>query len=433
MLEHSEKGDGMRKLLLTLAGVLAATVASAATVPYDYPFVNPYDATVLGTPSYYQAILPEDIPVKELSLRVFEDREIPNVFWYQQGLRYSLAPQKAEAPLIFIIAGTGAGHRSSKMQFMERLFYEAGFHVICLPSPTVSNFIVTASESMVPGNLVDDSRDLYRVMGLAWNQVRSRIEVSDFCLTGYSLGATQAAYVAKLDEEKGLFGFKKVLMINPAVSLFNSVSILDTMLVENIPGGPGHFNEFFEKMMKKFSSIYRTMGHVDFSGDFLYEVSKRYPPKEITLAALIGISFRLSSANMVFTTDVMTHAGLVVPANRRLSAYDSLTEYQKVTNRISFNDYFNDLFYPFFHARDPGLTRDALIAQSSLKPIEDYLARSGKIALLTNADDLILAPGELAYLEALFGPRAQIYPTGGHCGNLTHQAVTNHMLEFFRN
>ena len=148
---------------------------------------------------------------------------------------------------------------------------------------------------------------------------------------------------------------------------------------------------------------------------------------------MIGITFRLSSSNMVFTADVMTRAGLVVPASRRFSAYDSLTEYQKVTNRISFNDYFNDLFYPFFQARDPGLTRDALIAQSSLRPIEDYLAGSGKIALLTNADDLILAPGELAYLEALFGPRAQIYPTGGHCGNMTHEAVTNYMLEFFRN
>jgi hypothetical protein len=285
---------------------------------------------------------------------------------------------------------------------------------------------------MVPGNLTDDSRDLYRVMALALNQVKSRIKVSDFYLTGYSLGATQSAYVAHLDEQKGLFGFKKVLMINPAVSLFNSVSILDTMLVESIPGGLEHFDEFFDQLMQGFSRIYRTMGHVDFSSEFLFQASKRFPPKETTLAALIGTSFRLSSTNMVFTADVMTHAGLVVPANRRLSAYDSLTEYEKVTGRISFTDYFNDLFYPFFHAREPGLTREALIAQSSLKPIADYLARSGKIGLLTNADDLILAPGELEYLEQLFGPRAQIYPTGGHCGNMTHEAVSDYMVEFFK-
>lgn len=420
----------MRKLLLTLVGVLVATAASAA---YDYPFINPYEATVLGTPSYYQVILPQDIPVKQLALRVFEDREIPDVFWHQDRLRCSLAYQKAEAPLIFIIAGTGAGHRSSKMQFMERLFYQAGFHVICLPSPTVSNFIVSASTTMVPGHLENDSRDLYRVMALAWNQVKSRIKVSGFYLTGYSLGATQSAYVAHLDEAQGLFGFEKVLLINPAVSLFNSVGILDTMLVENIPGGPDNFNQFFEDMIQGFSRIYRTMGHVDFSSDYLYEVSKRFPPKESTLAALIGVSFRLSSSNMVFTTDVMTRSGLVVPVNRRLSANDSLTEYFKVTNRISFTDYFNDLYYPFFHARDPGLTREALIAQAGLKPIGDYLARSAKIAVLTNSDDLILAPGELDYLAQLFGPRAQIYPTGGHCGNLTHEAVSHFMVNFFKN
>ena len=126
-----------------------------------------------------------------------------------RGLRYSLARQKSEAPLIFIIAGTGAGHRSSKMQFMERLFYEAGFHVICLPSPTVSNFIVTASATMVPGNLVDDSRDLYRVMGLAWNQVKSRIKVSDFYLTGYSLGATQSPTWRNWMRKKACSGSKK--------------------------------------------------------------------------------------------------------------------------------------------------------------------------------------------------------------------------------
>jgi hypothetical protein len=64
--------------------------------------------------------------------------------------------------------------------------------------------------------------------------------------------------------------------------------------MENIPGGPEHINQFFDDMMREFSNIHRTMRHVDFSGDFLYEVSKRYPPKETNLAALTGISFRLS-------------------------------------------------------------------------------------------------------------------------------------------
>jgi hypothetical protein len=71
------------------------------------------------------------------------------------------------------------------------------------------------------------------------------VEVTDFFLTGYSLGAAQSAFVAKLDEEDKVFNFRKVLLVNPPVSLYNSVQILDKMLEENIPGGLDNFNAFY--------------------------------------------------------------------------------------------------------------------------------------------------------------------------------------------
>ena len=77
------------------------------------------------------------------------------------------------------------------------------------------------------------------------------IEVSDFYLGGYSLGGTQAAFVAKLDEERKSFNFKKVLLINPAVNLYDSVSRIEGLL-EKIPGGPKKVNAFFNSTMKKF-------------------------------------------------------------------------------------------------------------------------------------------------------------------------------------
>ena len=36
------------------------------------------------------------------------------------------------------------------------------------------------------------------MMTLAWEQVKGRIKVSEFYLTGYSLGASQSAFVAKI-------------------------------------------------------------------------------------------------------------------------------------------------------------------------------------------------------------------------------------------
>ena len=50
----------------------------------------------------------------------------------------------------------------------------------------------------------------------------------------------------------------------------------------------------------------------------------------------------------------------------------------------------------------------------------------------TNADDLILGPGDLSFLRKTFGPRLSVYPLGGHCGNIDYRVNTDAMLEFFR-
>ena len=377
--------------------------------------------------------MPGKIKLKQLKLRVFEDRKVPDVFWYQDRLRYSLAYQKERAPLIFVIAGTGASYSTAKMQLLQKAFYQAGFHVISLSSPTHPNFIVTASTRGVPGNIADDSRDLYHVMELAWEQVKHRIEVSEFYLTGYSLGGAQTAFIAQLDDEKELFNFKKVLMINPPVSLYNSAGILDELLVKNIPGGMDGFDVFFKEIMGEFSEIYKVMGYLDFSDEYLYALHKRRPQKDENLGALIGLVFRLSSANMVFTSDVMSNSGLIVPKNRVLSSADSLTDYFKVTMRTSFIDYFDELFYPYFRSQQPDVTQQALIEQASLKSIEGYLKTAKKIALMTNEDDLILAPGEIDFFRRVFRERAKIYPTGGHCGNMGYKDNIEYMIDFFEN
>jgi hypothetical protein len=421
-----------KTLLILLSLALLTSLAWADEQPYEYPIVNPYEATVIGTPDLYRASLPEKIPVETLDMTVFGDRKPPDVFWYWDTFHYSLAYQKGRAPLIFIVAGTGASYNSANMILLQKALYQAGFHVINLSSPTHPDFIVSASVTEIPGNVLDDTQDLYRVMQLAWYQVKDRIDVSEFYLTGYSLGGAQSAFIAKLDDEKHLFNFKKVLLINPPVSLYTSVNILDTLLAENIPGGVDHFNDFFENMMNKFSKTYKKMGAVDFQGDFLYDVYKLEPPDEDTLKALIGLSFRLSSSNMIFTSDVVTNTGYIKPKNLVLTTADSTTDYFIVSARTTFLDYFNQMFYPYFHARQPDLTKKALIDSESLQSIEDYLKNTKKIGLVHNEDDIILAPGEIDFFRRTFGSRAKIYPNGGHCGNMIYKENVDYMIEFFK-
>ena len=312
---------------------------------------------------------------------------------------------------------------------MARAFYQAGFHVVSISSPTYPNFVISASKTGVPGHAEHDAEDLYRVMEAIWAKLDDKIEVSSFNLTGYSLGAFNSAFVAKLDEERQSFNFERVLMINPPVSLYNSISLLDRMS-ENIPGGPDNFDKFFNKLLAAFTQIYKQSDDA-IGEDFLYKAYEALDLKDEQLAALIGVSFRLSSASMVFVADVMSDSGYAKPKGLELGRYDDLTPYRQVLSRTGFTDYYHELFFPYYRAETPDVSRDDFIDSVSLEGIADYLRGATKISVMHNADDVILEPGEIDFFPEVFGDRATIYPHGGHCGNMNYRDNVAHMLSTF--
>lgn len=384
---------------------------------YDYPFDDTFVATVVGTPSPFRAELPDKIPVKTDSLTIFEDREVPEIFWYTDEFKYSYAVQDGPAPLVFIIAGTGGSHAGSSTQMLARAFYQAGFHVVALSSPTYENFVVSASSTSIPGHAFGDAEDLYRAMERIWGELKGDTEVTGFYVTGYSLGGFNAAFVTWLDEQKQIFNFRKALLINPPWRLYSSLSLLDRM-IENIPGGVDNFPRFFQKLVRGLTEVYKKADRVDLGEDALYAAYEALDLKDEQLAALIGVVFRIASSNMAFTSDVMTNFGYIKPKNLRLTKNTSLAKYNQVGVRLGFTDYFHDYFYPYYKALDPSVTREQLIELMSLATIEEYLRENEKIEVMHNENDLILAPGEIDNFRRVFGARARIYPKGGHLGNM---------------
>jgi hypothetical protein len=227
-------------------------------------------------------------------------------------------------------------------------------------------------------------------------------------------------------------------MINPAVSLYSSAKILDKMLLAALPGGLKDFKGWMNRILGDFGEFYETMGYIDLGHDYLYEVyetiyqKQKRSPRQENLATMIGTAFRISSNNMIFTSDVMTNSGLIVPKNLVLGSADSLYKYFSVTSNTTFIDYFDELLFPYYRAKHPELTEQRAIEIDSLHFIEAYLRKSPKIGLMGNEDDLILTSGDLAFLKDVFGARAKIYPFGGHCGNMSYRENVAYMLNFFK-
>ena len=428
----------MRLPLLSALLALVMTPVHAADISieeYGYPLSNPFEATIASTPPELRAEVPadEDIDQADYSLRMHPEREftLPDNFWAVKRLTYRLARQPGAAPLIFIISGTGASYAAGKTESLKRLFYGAGYHVVQLSSPTCFDFIAAASRFATPGYSPEDAQDLYRVMQAVRAQQHD-LPVTEFHLTGYSLGALNAAFVSQLDETRQSFNFKRVLLLNPPVNLYTSISNLNKLVQTRVEGIDSS-TTFYELILEKLTRYYRQQGVIDLDAAMLFDFQQS--PLRLSdeqMAMLIGSVFRFSSADIAFTSDLINRRGLIVPPGYSIDEGTSLEPFFRRALLCDFDCYLTEQLIPMWRARQDGGGLPQMNQQVSLYALEDYLRGNPKIAVMHNADDLILGPGDLGFLRRTFGERMTLYPRGGHCGNLDYRVNARDMLEFFR-
>ncbi|HCH78948.1 MAG TPA: serine/threonine protein kinase, partial [Pseudomonas sp.] len=259
-----------------------------------------------------------------------------------------------------------------------------------------------------------------------------KLPITEYHLTGYSLGALNAAFVSQLDETRRSFNFKRVLLLNPPVNLYTSVSNLDKLVQTRVEGIDDH-TTFYEVILEKLTRYYRQKGYIDLDEAVLYDFQQsNLKLSDEQMAMLIGSVFRFSAADITFTSDLINRRGLITPPEYPINEGTRLEPFFKRALLCSFDCYITEQVIPMWRAQYDGGSLTQLIQQVSLYALEDYLRQSPKIAVMHNADDLILGEGDLGFLRRTFGDRLTLYPRGGHCGNLNYRVNTQHMLEFFR-
>ena len=220
-------------------------------------------------------------------------------------------------------------------------------------------------------------------------------------------------------------------MLNPPVDLLTSVDNLDRLSQAQLQlqGQSASFDLVFDKLARYFKDKGRIEIDQALLHDFQNSKERLNTP---AMAALIGSAFRFSVADIVFTSDLINQRGLITPPQQQFDYGTELTPFFQKAAACNFRCYAEQQLLPMWRAKNAGGSLPELNQQVSLHALEGYLKNTSKIAVMTNADDLILGPGDLSFLRQTFGPRLSVYPLGGHCGNLDYRVNTDAMLEFFR-
>ena len=397
---------------------------------YEYPFQNPYMATILGSSALMINGVSESVPTKVYKVKLPGSIKTPENLWYNDKFEFSLVPQKQKAPLIFLLAGTGSDYHAARMVFFQRIFYDAGYSVISITSPMHSNFIINASSNRMPGMIMDDGKDIYNVMKETYKIVKDKINVSDFYVVGYSLGATESAIVSYIDETEKAFNFKRVFMINPAVDIYESAVKLDKALDIPTEGKVENLELLINKVFNKLSDSVKN-GYTEITEELIYSMFAKDQMSDEEMGELIGLVFRLTAIDINYVTDLINNRKVYV--DKPVGKFTNMFPYFEKINFAGFEDYMYRLAYPYFNEKMGGnVSINDLLQHTKLQQIQDYLKNADKIAVVTNKDEIILGEKDFEFLENTFKERLIIYPYGGHCGNMYYKTNVDVMLKFLK-
>ncbi|MEG1582821.1 MAG: serine/threonine protein kinase [Cetobacterium sp.] len=396
---------------------------------YDFPMKNPYVATIIGSSKIMTEGIPESVPTKEYQIQLERSKRIPDNLWYEKGFKFSLSKQKGNAPLIYILSGTGSAYNSVRTKNFQRIFYKAGYHVLTVTSVFNSNFVLNVSNSQVPGVLIQDGLDLYNVMKDMLDKVKKedRLQIDNIYLMGYSMGATHSAVLSYLDSVGKDFNFKRVYMVNPSINLYYSAKVLDDMLDKNIENKAEIgkvVNEVIDEVKKNISPT-----DLEITEESIYSIFEKHELSDKKMETLIGLAFNLTSVDLNYVVDQIN--GTHVYSKQTPGKFTNMYPYFEAINFADFSDYLEKLAYPYYLKILGGnLKFNDMIKYGNLRIIGDYLKNEKKIVVVTNEDDFILSPKDKKFIKETFKERSLIYPYGGHCGNMFYQTNVDKMLEY---
>jgi len=386
-------------------------------------------STVFGTPPQDIAPMPAVVPLIEINIPMPWAQRVPDIFWFDRKLRVWFSPQDHAAPLAVVIAGTGGDGNTPLLSTLRGALYGAGYHVLTLPSPTFPGFIVSTSSTGVAGDLLQDGHDLYAALQRIVAHLPHKVQITDIDVLGYSLGGANAAIVKSIDAREHKLHIHRAVMIEPPVSLFDSIGRLDKLFAISIGSGDAGVERLYQKLFAQLANLYRASDRVAIDQNFLLGAAAAVLNTDAEFSAAIALTFRVDLMNVFLAGDLYARSGVVVDPAHPPRVGEPLEHIEQVLRTKPFSEYFTKVFAPYYLKHRAHATTASLIADNNLNVIADALRNDPDYYAQTNRDDVILDRAELAWLQNTLGAKIAVYEHGGHLGNLGDRAQIADMLD----
>lgn len=426
----------LKKILIVIAATLFSIIGfgkevDVSQIAVDYPYKdNAIMATVMGTPSSQWYKLKKGKAPKVKKFKTI--KKVPEILRQWSDYEYGVWTQKNAAPLMILVSGTGSLYNSGLTMYMANVFYDRGYNVIALSSPTTMPYIVSQSKNNYAGYIKDESTHMYELIATAVSREKSEgMKVTKTHIGGYSLGGFQSLLIHELDSENKKIGIEKSLMLNAPVSILTATQKLDSYLVENGIYNAEGLEKFLDNIFGKLVYDEKIeISDVDFT-DVRSAVSK-LQLKDSDFEVLTGLLFRFYSANMTFAGEVFSGKDAVgrLSDKKTYKRFDSVTKEFREGLSVSFDEYSKEILYPYLKKNKyPDLTMEQFIKEFDLRNSQEFIEKNNKnIIFITSKDDILITESDLDYINKTFGNKV-IIPYGGHTGILWHKDVANLMID----
>lgn len=376
-------------------------------------------------------LMPQEDDFSKGEINLKPERKSVFLFEDKAALKYSYRLQdRKQAPLIFIVPGTGGLSNSMATLALAEKFYFLGYHTVTVDNAFSWPFAIAGSKNGLPGYVPQDAQDLYvSLMQINKKLIQDEhLQPSSYSLMGYSLGALQGLFMQRIDETTKTFSFKKVLLIDPPADFLYALNQIDQLYKEGNRLSPNRQLVIFNRAAEAVSQYFKAgLETVDL--DILQGVFDKLQFTTQDLSFLIGGTFRDALRDVIFVSQQIHDLKILkttVTREHRNQRYEE-------ARKFSFNDYLNTFIYPRIQAeRDKKYNLVTLNQEVSIYQFEEFIKSRKNIYLVHSEDDFLLKAGDIPWLKKTFGNRALIFPYGGHCGSLNFPEFNAHIVNLFK-